>query len=101
MHASHNYAYPDIESNLIGKNLEDVVKKYGNPQKTNQIGSTVFVSYTGYGQSGSGYSNICFLELQSDATSKKITSVKLGSNLYINRVDNWLHVRNDCNRVFF
>lgn len=100
MHSSHKNYYADVEQYLVGENLEDVVKRYGNPQKTNQIGNTIFVSYQGIGTISSGFSNICFLELQSDVTTKKITSVKLGSNLSINRVENVIHVRNDCNRVF-
>ena len=100
MHSSHKNYYADVEQYLVGENIEDVVKRYGNPQKTNQIGNTIFVSYQGIGTISSGFSNICFLELQSDVTTKKITSVKLGSNLSINRVENVIHVRNDCNRVF-
>ena len=100
MHSSHKDYYADVEQYLLEANIEDVVKRYGNPEKNNQIGNTIFVSYSGVGTISSGFSNICFLELQADVVTKKITSVKLGSNLNINRVANVIHVRNDCNRVF-
>lgn len=97
--------HENVEVILTGENYENVVKRYGNPGKYNQVGDTIFISYQGYGHQERGsFSNICFMEIQADSKSKKITSVKLGSNLGIDkifkRLFNDFNVRDDCNRVF-
>lgn len=93
--------FPGPESYLMGKNIEAVAQVYGNPSKTNVLGNTSFISYTGYGRRGSSYDNICFLEIQSDRTSNIIKNVSLGSNMGIDNRSFGFDVRQDCNRVFF
>lgn len=98
---SNNITYPGPESYLLGHEIESVARVYGNPMKSNTVGNTLFVSYTGYGHDGGSYSNICFLELQADSNTNKVKSVKLGSNLGIDRLVYKLNVREDCNKVFY
>lgn len=98
---SHITTYPDPESYLLGREIESVASVYGNPTKSNTVGNTLFVSYTGFGHDGGSYSNICFLELQADSKTNKVKSVKLGSNLGIDRLVYKLNVREDCNKVFY
>lgn len=93
--------YPNPESYLFGKDIETVAGVYGNPTKSNTLGKTLFISYSGYGRDGSGYSNICFLELQADNETKIINKVEVGSNLGIDSKAFFLDVRQDCNRVFY
>ncbi|MDP2265145.1 MAG: hypothetical protein Q8J70_01210 [Thiobacillus sp.] len=98
---SNNTTYPGPESYLLGREIESVASVYGNPTKSNTVGNTLFVSYTGFGHDGGSYSNICFLELQADSKTNKIKSVKLGSNLGIDGLAYNLNVRDDCNKVFY
>lgn len=94
-----------LESELIGKNIEDVAKVYGAPKKS-EVGDIIFLQYSNSGSSGRGYSNICFLEIQGSVTTKLVTNARLGSNLGIDRVYNVniflapLDVRSECEQVF-
>lgn len=96
----NNKSYPAPDSYLIGKPVENVVRVLGNPQRTNSVGNTLFISYTGYGRRGSNYDNICFLEIQADRTTGLVRQAKIGSNLGIDNPAYGLNVRQDCNRVF-
>lgn len=93
--------YPDPEKYLFGKNVEAVASVYGNPQKSNTLGKTLFISYTAFGKDGRNYSNICFLELQADSETNVIKKIQLGSNLGIDNKQFPLDVRQDCNRAFY
>ena len=93
--------YPGPASYLEGKNIEAVARVYGNPGKSSTVGSTTFVSYTGSGRSGSRYSNICFLQIQSDRDSGVIRQVEIGSNLGIDSQRFGFDPRQDCNRIFY
>lgn len=87
--------YPNPESYLIGKNIETVVGVYGNPRKSNIVGATLFISYSGFDQAN----YLCFLELQADNETKKIKKVEVASDA--NRGAYPSDVRQECNRVFY
>lgn len=93
--------FPGPESYLTGKNIEVVARVYGNPSKSNSVGNTTFISYSGSGRSGSGYSNICFLEIQADRENGIIRQVSMGSNLGIDSQRFGFDVGQDCNRIFY
>ena len=94
-------SYASPESYLISKSIETVAGVYGNPEKSNALGKTIFVSYTAIAKIGSNYSNICFLELQADTDTKIIKKANLGSNLGIDSKKFPLDVRQNCNRAFY
>jgi hypothetical protein len=93
--------YPSPEVYLLGRSVEDVAKVYGQPEKTSTVGGTNFVKYSRVGTNGYGFSNICFLEIQSNTNDGRVTSASLGSNLYIDSKSFPINVRQECNKLFY
>lgn len=94
-------SYPSPDSYLVGKNIEDIAQVYGGPEANNTIGKTLIIRYTGLGNSGRGFSNLCSLELQADSETNIIKHTAMYSNLakYQSIFD--FNIVQDCNRVFY